>query len=118
MRAQVLLLFCAAAALAGPAETRRAELLYQQTQYQQALAIVVPVLETDPAAHLIAGKAAFMAGDYKKANEYLDRATQLKPDSAEPCLWLGPNYTRRPETSNPHTPPHYPPTLPHPPHNT
>lgn len=107
MRIEVLLLLSAAAAFAGPAELQKAELLYQHTQYQQALAIVTPLLGKDPAAHLLAGRAAFMAGDYKKANEYLERATLLNPASSDAFLWLGRNFGRRAETSMPITAPHY-----------
>ena len=48
-----------------------------------------------------------MLGEYRKATEFLERASALTPGNAECFLWLGRAYGRRAETSNPFSAPGY-----------
>ncbi len=73
---------------------RRADLLYEKTDYKGSLA----VLKNDPAPEslLLAGKNYFMLGEYRRAIDVLQRA----PKSSTVEMWLGRAYGRRAETES------------------
>lgn len=85
---------------AGSPETMRALDLYQSTNYQAALKVLLPLQEKDAEAHLLIGKSFYMTGEYKKATDSIQHAVDLKPASSEYAVWLGRAYGRRAETSN------------------
>ncbi|MBL8236952.1 MAG: tetratricopeptide repeat protein [Bryobacterales bacterium] len=84
---------------AASAELQAAEELYRQTRYQEALAAAQPLLSRDAAAPLLAGKAAYGMGDYKKACEFFERAAASDPASSTARHWLGRAFGRRAETA-------------------
>lgn len=92
---------------AGPADVAKAGELYQRTLYRDALAILRPVLGSDPAAYALAGKCEFMRGDFKQAADLFEKAVQLNGFNAEHYHWLGRAYGRRAESGNPLIAPHY-----------
>jgi Flp pilus assembly protein TadD len=92
---------------ASPAELRKAEDLYQQTRYKDALQAVQPFLAKDADALLLAGRAAYGMGDFKRASEFLEQAVQRQPNNSHYYHWLGRAYGKRAETSLPITAPHW-----------
>jgi tetratricopeptide (TPR) repeat protein len=88
-------------------ELRKAEELYQQTRYREALQAAQPLLDQDAAALLLAGRAAMGSGDYRKATEYLEKLTQREPSNSTAYHWLGRAFGRRAETSSPLSAPRY-----------
>ena len=97
----------AACLLAGPEELRIAEEFYRQTRYREALNAVQPLVNQDSGALLLAGRAAYGMGDYRKAIEYLEKSTQREPASSTAHLWLGRAFGRRAETGFALSAPHY-----------
>jgi len=92
------------------AETRawdRAAELYQRTEYQQSLALLVSEPHKDAATLRLMGQNYFMLAEYKKATDALEKAAALDPDSPQVFHWLGRAYGRRAETANPFTAPGY-----------
>jgi tetratricopeptide (TPR) repeat protein len=81
------------------AQSAEAERLYQQTQYQAALAILKQQTQT-PAVLFLTGKCWYYAGDFKKAIETFEKAVAADPRSATYQNWLGKAWGRRAENSN------------------
>lgn len=88
-------------------ELRNAEELYRQTRYRDALQAIQPLLGQDAGALLLAGRAAYGLGEYRKATEFLEKAVQRTPGSSACHHWLGRAFGRRAESSMPITAPHY-----------
>lgn len=107
MRTLALAFALAAMVGAAPAELKKAQDLYRQTRYQEALQLVQPLLNQSPDALLLAGQAAYGLGDYKKATDLLERAVAQNSGSSEYYHWLGRAYGMRADTSIPITAPHY-----------
>jgi tetratricopeptide (TPR) repeat protein len=78
---------------------RRAEELYQQTDYPASLALLQKNTD-DPATNFLIGRDYLMKGELKNATDFLLKATQEQPTSSEFMDWLGRAYGRRAETSN------------------
>ena len=85
---------------AGTPDLMRAQDLYQSTQYDAALKVLLPIAAKDAEAHFLIGKSLYMTGEYKKATDSFQRATELSPDNSDYTLWMGRAYGRRAETSN------------------
>jgi tetratricopeptide (TPR) repeat protein len=103
LRGWVLLLVagCMAAATQMRAQDlTRAEELYQRTNFEGSLALIDKQAPSGPAMFLL-GRDYFMLGDFKKAAEYLQKATQAEPNNSEYMDWLGRAYGRRAEAANP-----------------
>jgi tetratricopeptide (TPR) repeat protein len=77
---------------------RRAEDLYQQTDYAASLALLNKNTD-DPATNFLIGRDYLMKGELKNATDFLLKATQERPNSSELMDWLGRAYGRRAETS-------------------
>ena len=92
---------------ATPAELRKAEGLYQQTRYREALQAALPLAEGNAEAVLLAGRAAYGLGDYRKATEFLEKLVQRDPSNSVARHWLGRAFGRRAETSFPLAAPGY-----------
>ena len=110
MRRIVLIIagFLSLANPAKPAESAawvHAQELYQRTDYAASLQEALAIDGKDAAVLLLIGKDYFGLADYKKANEFLEKALTLEPNSPEISLWLGRAYGRRAETSNPFSAP-------------
>jgi tetratricopeptide (TPR) repeat protein len=82
----------------------KAENLYQRTDYEGSLALLDKHSE-DASTLFLIGRNYFMLGNFKKASDYLQKATEAQPNSSEYMDWLGRAYGRRAETSNPLTAP-------------
>ncbi len=92
---------------AAPAELEKAEALYRQTRYKEALsAVPQPALQSGDGL-LLAGKAAYGLGDYKKASDYFEKAVAKDGGSSVYHHWLGRALGRRAETSFPLMAPGY-----------
>jgi tetratricopeptide (TPR) repeat protein len=94
-------------ASAATPELDKAEALYRQTRYQEALSTVQPLVARDAAALLLAGRAAYGLGDYKKATAFLEQAVARTPNSSSAWHWLGRAFGRRAETAFPLAAPGY-----------
>src|ERR1700691_5586374 len=101
-------LLLAACLFAAPApEFERARELYQRTEYQASLNLLLPLarrLGNDGAGELqLIGQDYFMLGEYKKSADAFDRALVLALGSASQQLymWAGRAYGRRAESSSP-----------------
>jgi tetratricopeptide (TPR) repeat protein len=85
----------------GRAEApKAAEELFTRTQYESSLQML-DKQSTDPATLFLLGRNYFMLGDFKKATEYLQKASDGDSRNADYVDWLGRAYGRRAETSNP-----------------
>jgi tetratricopeptide (TPR) repeat protein len=106
MRIIILCLAFSSFLWASPAELRKAEELYRQTRYREALA-ALQTLGDSGSALLLAGRAAYGMGDYRQATEYLEKSVQRDPLNSAGFHWLGRAFGRRAETGFPVTAPHY-----------
>ncbi len=86
---------------------QRARELYQRTDYQQSLSVLLPLSEKSPQALQLIGQDYFMLGEYKKATEALEKAAAADPKNAWVFVWLGRAYGRRAEMASPFTAPGY-----------
>jgi tetratricopeptide (TPR) repeat protein len=94
------------ASSSGAGRLTRAEELYQRTDYTGSLAL----LDTDDknaATNFLIGRDYFMMADFKKATDYLQKASAAEPNNSEYMDWVGRVYGRRAETSNPLMAPSY-----------
>jgi tetratricopeptide (TPR) repeat protein len=102
------LLALAAPAVAGPEPALdRAQALYQQTEYRQALQLVEPAQPKTPAALALLGQCYFMLEDYKKSSDAFQSAVNAEGGNSVYWDWLGRAYGKRAETSSFLTAPGY-----------
>jgi tetratricopeptide (TPR) repeat protein len=93
---------------AGSAELDRARQLFGRSQYRDAIDALAPVASSnDAATQELLGKSYFMLGEFKKAADAFERATQINPNSSIYFHWLGKAQGRRAETASPFTAPAY-----------
>jgi Flp pilus assembly protein TadD len=107
MRGVFLLLATSAVLPAASPAGQRAHELFEQTEYRQSLALLLPEPHKDAATFQLIGQNYFMLGEYKKSSESLEKAAALDPNNARLWNWLGRAYGRRAETSGPFTAPGY-----------
>ena len=81
------------------ADLTRARELYQRTEYKQVLSMLQQTPQ-HPDMLLLAGKSAFMLGDFKKSTELLERASTIDSGKSEYFHWLGKALGRRAETAS------------------
>lgn len=74
--------------------------LYERTDYDAALALLLPVAHKDAPTLALIGKSYFLKADFKKATDYFLKATQAAPSNSEYHHWLGKAYGRRAEMSS------------------
>jgi len=77
----------------------KAEELYRHTAYENSLDLL-DKKSSDAATNFLVGRDYFMIGDFKKAVEYLGKATTTSPENSEYMDWLGRAYGRRAEMAN------------------
>ena len=81
-------------ALADHATMRQAASLYEQQEYDRAAALYAsvprkfPQTQFAPAAHLAAGKCAYLAGKYDQARAYLAKLTGGGAQATEAAHWI------------------------------
>jgi Flp pilus assembly protein TadD len=78
----------------------KAETLYKNTDFDASLALL-DKHSSEPATNFLIGRDYFMLGDFKKAADYLAKASEGQPNNSEYSDWLGRAYGRKAETSNP-----------------
>lgn len=98
---RLLFLGFAASALVFGMDLKRAEDLYQRTEYQQSLAIAEAEKQPTATVYGLIGRNHFMLGDFKRAADAFLKAVALEPNSSEYNHWLGRTYGRRAETASP-----------------
>jgi tetratricopeptide (TPR) repeat protein len=98
---RLVLLGVTACLLASGLDLKRAEDLYQRTEYQQSLKIASAENEPTAAVYCLIGRNYFMLGDFKRAADAFHKAVDLEPNSSEYNHWLGRTYGRRAETASP-----------------
>jgi tetratricopeptide (TPR) repeat protein len=82
-------------------DLKRAENLYQRTEYDASLKLASAEAQPSAAVYGLIGRNWFMLGDFKKAAEAFQQAVTLEPASSEYNHWLGRAYGRRAETASP-----------------
>ncbi len=101
-----VLCFLCLAAFAPAQDLRKAEELYNRTSYEVSLAMLDKNSQ-NAATNFLLGRNYFMTGEFKKASDYLEKATGVNPARSEYMDWLGRAYGKRAETSNPIMAPSY-----------
>jgi cytochrome c-type biogenesis protein CcmH/NrfG len=99
MRAFIVFLACLACVF-GQDSLKRAEELYQKTDYKASLALLHEQRPSSAAAFALMGRDYFMLGEYKKSSEAFQKALTLEPSKSEYAHWLGRALGRRAETSS------------------
>jgi tetratricopeptide (TPR) repeat protein len=74
--------------------------LYHRTAYEAALSALEAEGSQDAAVLLLAGQTYYQLGQYREASERLEKASELRPESAEIFLWLGRSFGRMAEASS------------------
>src|SRR5229473_7573481 len=103
----IIALLLTAACLLGQGRLKRAEDLYDKTDYKASLALLGKLSSPDATAYFLMGRDHFMLGEYKKATDAFQRAVAFQPSKSEYEHWLGRAFGRRAETSNPFAAPMY-----------
>lgn len=98
-----LILVVAGAAWAGSADYEQAHKLYNSTDFQQSIKVLLAIPSKDAAVYALLGRNYYMEGEFKKASEALEKSFELEPANAEYALWLGRAFGRRAEMANPFT---------------
>lgn len=93
----VVLLLCVPAARAQG--HNQAEELYQQTEYDAALALLDRHTHNPDELNLL-GRIHFMQGEFNKAGEFFLKALEADLGNSNDALWLGRAYGRRAETAS------------------
>lgn len=96
----VIVFLLTVSCLAGQDALKRAEELYQKTDYKASLATLHGLPAHDAATYHLIGQNYFMLGEYKKATDAFQKALALEPSKSEYAHWLGRTFGRRAETSN------------------
>jgi cytochrome c-type biogenesis protein CcmH/NrfG len=102
-----LILVAVVALWAGGPEFDLAHKLYNSTDFQQSIKVLLAIPAKDAAVYALLGRNYYMEGEFKKATEALEKAFELDPKNAEYALWLGRSFGRRAETASPFTAPGY-----------
>ena len=105
MRGTILVLLLTSS-LFGQTGFERAKQLYERTDYQASLDLLLRESKPSGAAYCLMGQDYYMLGDYKKATDAFLKAFALEPAKSEYAHWLGRTFGRRAETSNILTAPH------------
>ncbi len=94
--------------LAGSPQTetfRKAEVLYQGTNYEESLKVLKTLPSPGGPDYCLEGQDYFMLGEYSKATDAFQKAVALEPNNSEYNHWLGRAWGRRAETGSPFTAP-------------
>ncbi len=106
-RVLLALCLCALSAFAQRPAYERARTLFERTQYTEALQLLDSQKSRTANDWNLTGRCQYMLGDYKRATESFERATQIDPSSSTHWHWLGRTYGRRAEVSTFLTAPGY-----------
>jgi tetratricopeptide (TPR) repeat protein len=103
----ILGLFASLATWLWAASLDSAQQLYQRTAYEEALRALGAEGSQDAVVLLLAGQIYYQLAQYQEASEQLEKASELRPGSAEIFLWLGRSLGRRAEAASIFTAPGY-----------
>ena len=87
--------------LAYGADWKRAEELYQRTEYKASLETALSDRQPSAEGYGLIGRDYFMLGEYRKAMDAFHKALALEPDGSEYHHWMGRTYGRKAETASP-----------------
>lgn len=105
IRLGTAVILAAALGAASAPDLARARELYQRTEYQASLNVLVSLHDNSQDTLELIGQDYFMLGEYKKATDAFDHAVALGRGSSELYVWAGRAYGRRAETSGPFSAP-------------
>ncbi len=105
IRLGTAVILAAALGAAAAPDLARARELYQRTEYQASLNLLLSSHDKSQETLELIGQDCFMLGDYKKASDAFDHALALGKGSAALYVWAGRAYGRRAETSGPFSAP-------------
>jgi tetratricopeptide (TPR) repeat protein len=94
-------------AQSGDSEYAHASKLYNSTDFQGSLKVLLTISSRNAAENALMGRNYYMEGDFKKATEALEKALAMEPSNGDYALWLARAFGRRAETSSPLTAPGY-----------
>jgi len=103
----LIAVFLTLSCLAAQDHLKRADELYQRTDYQASIELLTSERSPSAAAYCLIGQDYFMLGEYKKATEAFQKAVAMEPKNSEYAHWLGRTFGRRAETSSLFTAPSF-----------
>jgi cytochrome c-type biogenesis protein CcmH/NrfG len=92
-------------ALASDARLAAAHKLYNSTDYDRSLKVLLAIQPKGAPVLELMGRDYYMQTDYKRATDAFEKALTLDPANSDYALWLGRTWGRRAETSLPFTAP-------------
>ncbi len=99
MRTFFLFTLVCASLLGANQDYGRALVLYNRTEYDASLKLLLPPQEKDTAALFLIGQNYFMMGDAQHAVEFFLKAADAEPASSVYSHWLGRAYARQAESA-------------------
>jgi len=100
MRQLAVLAFVCASLVAGSSKYDHALRLYNHTEYQASLKLLLPPQHKSPAELALIGQNYFMLDDAKRATEFFQKAVAAEPNNSAYYHWLGRAYGRWAETGS------------------
>ena len=85
----------------------QAQRLYDHTDYQGSLQVLLAQSDRDSRTWALIGQSYFMETDYKKATDAFEKAVAAEPGNSQYVHWLGRAWGRRAESANPFMAPTY-----------
>jgi tetratricopeptide (TPR) repeat protein len=99
MRRLFLFSIVCSSLLGAGQEYRRALELYNRTEYDASLKLLLPPQEKDTAALVLIGQNYLMLGEAQRATEFFQKAVSAEPASSVYSHWLGRAYARQAEAA-------------------
>jgi Flp pilus assembly protein TadD len=103
MRLVSSFLIICATVFATAREYDRAVDLYNHTEYEASLKLLLPLQEKSAGELVLIGQNYYMLGDAKRATDFFQKAAAAEPNNSVTYHWLGRAYGRRAELGNPFT---------------
>ena len=100
LRQFALLALVCSSLFAGSPKYDQALRLYNRTEYQASLKLLLPSPHKSPAELALIGQNYFMLDDAKRATEFFQKAVVAQPDNSAHYHWLGRAYGRWAETGS------------------
>ncbi len=100
MRQLLLITLASTSLLAASPDYKRALHLYNRTEYDASLQLLLRTKQPDAAALLLIGQNYFMMGDANRAAGVLQQAVTADPNNSDSYLWLGRAYAHQAEAAS------------------